>query len=227
MPDKSKYYICALGFGLNLILSAFVFGQAGAAASAAGAAIAGVPPIATRIGIVNIQAAIINTNEGKKEFSALQARFAPKQNSLKSLNNEVESMKRDLQAKGDKLNEDERAKQAKNLEAKQKTLQRDYEDAQNKFQQAEQEVVNRMGGKMLTVLEKYAKNNGYAIILDVSNPQTPVIWASQETNVTKEQVDAYNTEAPVADAPANPAPKPAGTTANPTPAGTATAPKKP
>jgi outer membrane protein len=233
MPGKSQFYVCALSLGLSLTLSASALGQAGAAGSpAAGAAgstaAAGTAaPVQAKIGIVNIQDAIVATNEGKKEFDALQARFAPKQNDLKTQNDEVENIKKDLQAKGDKLNEDERARQVKNLEVKQKSLQRNYEDAQNEFQQAEQEVVNRIGGKMLNVLEKYAKNNGYSVILDVSNPQTPVLWASQGTNITKELVDAYNAEAPVAATPANPATKPAGAAANRTPAGTTTTPKKP
>ena len=231
MSGKSKFNVFALSLGLSVILSAVAVAQAaGAAASgaAAGSNNAAAPATGAvvnsgKIGIVNIQDAIIATNEGKKEFDALQARFAPKQNELKSLNDEVENMKKDLQAKGDKLNEEERNKQVKTLEVKQKTLQRNYDDAQTEFQQAEQEVVNRIGGKMLNVLEKYARTNNYAVILDVSNPQTPVLWASQGTNITKELVDAYNSESPITPAAA---PKPAGAATRP-PAGGATTPKKP
>jgi outer membrane protein len=226
MSGKSKFYICALSLGLSLILSTCAFGQAAAAASPAASSAPSGAAGPAKIGIVNIQDAIIATNEGKKEFDALQARFAPKQNDLKALNDEVENMKKDLQAKGDKLNEDERAKQVKNLETKQKTLQRNYEDAQNEFQQAEQEVVQRIGAKMLNVLEKYADKNGYSVILDVSNPQTPVLWANKGTNITKELIDAYNVEAPVASTPSAPAPKPSGAAANRAPGG-ATTPKKP
>jgi outer membrane protein len=229
MLRKSKFYICALGLGLSIVLSASALGQAAAGSGqpAGGAGGNAASPMGAKIGIVNIQDAIVATNEGKKEFDALQSRFAPKQNELKTQNDEVENIKKDLQAKGDKLNEEERARQVKSLEGKQKLLQRNYEDAQNEFQQAEQEVVNRIGGKMLNVLEKYAKNNGYSVILDVSNPQTPVLWASQGTNITKDLVDAYNTEAPVSAAPSNPAAKPAGAAANRTPGSGATTPKKP
>src|SRR5579864_1904862 len=227
MLGKSKPHIFALSLALSIIFSVVALAQAPGAANSGTATSAGAAANGpAKIGIVNIQDAIIATNEGKKEFDALQQRFAPKQNDLKNLNDEVENLKKDLQAKQDKLNEDERAKQVKNLEAKQKTLQRNYEDAQNEFQQAEQEVVNRIGGKMLTVLETYAKSNNYSVILDVSNPQTPVLWASQGTNITKELVDAYNSESPVA-APAAPATRPAGAAASRPPAGGATTPKKP
>src|SRR5215470_5965645 len=134
MSGKLKFHVFALSLGLSLVLSAAAAAQGGAAAAAAPSAASGSTAgatVGTKIGIVNIQDAIIATNEGKKEFDALQQRFAPKQNDLKGLNDEVENLKKDLQAKGDKLNEEQRAKEVKNLETKQKTLQRNYEDAQN------------------------------------------------------------------------------------------------
>jgi len=186
-------------------------------------------PAGNKVAIVNIQDAIANTNEGKKELDALQQRFSPKQAELKTQNDEVEGLKKKLQADSDKLNEDTRNTRVKEIEVKQKSLQRNFEDAQNEFQQAEQEVVNRLGKKMLDVLEKYAKSNGYAMVLDVSNPQTPVLYASPGANITKELVDAYNAEVPVAAPAAKPAanpPRPSGAATRP-PAGGATTPKKP
>jgi outer membrane protein len=194
------------------------------ASTAARAQATGTAPPVAKVGIVGIQEAIANTNEGKKELDALQQKFAPKQAELKTMNDDIESLKKQLQAQGDKLSEEERGNRVKKIEAKQKVLQRDFDDAQTEFQQAEQEVVNRLGKKMLEVLEKYAKSNGYSMVLDVSNPQTPVLWASASSNITKELVDAYNAEVPVA---GGTAPKPpAGTGAAARPAG-ATTPKKP
>jgi outer membrane protein len=229
MSGKSKIHIFALGLALSVSLCTAALAQ-GTASPATGTSSAGASSaILPKIGIVNIQDAIIATNEGKKEFDTLKQRFSPKESELKNLNDEVENLKKQLQTTTDKLSDDERTTRVKNLEVKQKTLQRNYEDAQNEFQQAEQEVVNRIGSKMLTVLEKYAKTNGYSVILDVSNPQTPVLWASPGTNITKELVDAYNTEAPTGPA-AAPATKPAAT-ARPTgparPPAAGTTPKKP
>jgi outer membrane protein len=176
-----------------------------------------------KVAIVSIQDAIANTNEGKKELEALQQKFAPKQAEMKTLNDDVENLKKQLQAQGDKLSDEERGNRVKTISDKQKVLQRNYEDAQNEYQQAEQEIVNRLGKRMMDILEKYAKTNGYAVVMDVSNPQTPVLYASPNTNITKELVDAYNTDSPAA-----PAAKPAaGNAAARPPATGATTPKKP
>lgn len=206
MFGTTKTQILALALALSPAFAAASLAQT-AAATPATAANAG--PVPTKIGIVNIQEAIVGTNEGKKEFDALQTKFTPKQAELKALNDEVEGLKKQYETQGPKLSEEERASRAKIIETKQKTLQRSYDDAQGEFQSAEQEVVNRIGSKMLTVLEKYANANGYAVVLDVSNPQTPVLWANQGTVITKELVDAYNTANPSA----APAPKSSGATA--------------
>ena len=182
----------------------------------------------TKVGIVSIQDAIANTNEGKKELETLQQKFAPRQAALQSQNDELENLKKQLQAQGDKLSDEERNTRVRTATEKQKTLQRSAEDFQNEVQQAEQEILNRLGKKMLDVLEKYAKENGYAVVMDVSNPQTPVLYANPGTNITKNLVDAYNAESPAtAPAPKPAATKPAGAAAARPPASGAATPKKP
>jgi outer membrane protein len=126
----------------------------------------------------------------------LQTKFTPRRTELESQNTEVENLKKQFDAQKDKLSAEASATQVKAIETKQKTLQRNYEDAQTEFQQLEQEVVNRIGSKMLAVLEKYAKDNGFAMVLDVSNPQTPVLWFDEGVNITKPVVEAYNVANP-------------------------------
>ena len=222
----SRIPVLVLSLGLSAAFSAAALAQAAstpAPASAAGAASA--TPVATKIGVVHIQDAILQTEEGKKEFDALQQKFSPKQAELKGLNDEVENLKKQYQTQSDKLSDDERNSRAKTIDTKQKALQRNFEDAQAEFQQAEQELVNRLGAKMLKVLEKYAQTNSYSIVLDVSNPQSsPVLWATQGTVITKDLVDAYNAENPVAGAPAA---KPASAAPASRPAAPATRPAAP
>ena len=227
----TRIQVLALSLGVSIFASSAAWAQTTSASAAGPAATASSPASAnaaatTKIGVVNIQDAILATEEGKKEFDALQQKFTPKQAELKSLNDEIESLKKQYQAQADKLNDDEKNSRAKTIDTKQKTLQRTYEDAQSEFQQAEQELLNRLGAKMVKTLEKYSQANGFSIVLDVSNPQTsPVLWATQGNVITKELVDAYNADYPVAGA----APKPAGATApavkaQPRPAGHATVP---
>lgn len=211
--------VLTLAMSLALGMSVTARAQAPAAASSGG----------TKVGIVSIQDAIANTNEGKKELEALQQKFAPRQAALQSQNDDLENMKKQLQAQGDKLSDEERNNRVRSATEKQKTLQRNYEDFQNEVQGAEQEVLNRLGKKMLDVLEKYAKENGYSVVMDVSNPQTPVLYANPGTNITKPLIEAFNAQSPVTPSPkpAATSPRPAGSAATRPPAAGTTTPKKP
>jgi outer membrane protein len=184
-------------------------------------------PAGNKVGIVSIQDAIANTNEGKKELDALQQKFAPRQAALQTQNDELENLKKQLQAQSDKLSDEERGNRVRSATEKQKSLQRSAEDFQNEVQTAEQEILNRLGKKMLDVLEKYARANGYAVVMDVSNPQTPILYANPGTNITKNLIEAYNAESPAAPAPKPAATKPAGAAASRPPASGAPTPKKP
>ncbi|HEV2021429.1 MAG TPA: OmpH family outer membrane protein [Terriglobales bacterium] len=161
---------------------------------------AGPPP--TKLGIINIELAIVGSNEGQRDFAALQKRFEPKQNELQALGKEVDDLKKQLNTQGDKLNDDARAGLVKSIELKQKNLQRSLEDAQTDFQNQQKELANQIGRKMLGVLDKYAKDRSFAVILDVSNPQSGVLWAGASTDVTKDIVDAYNAQSGVPPPPA-------------------------
>lgn len=176
----------------------------------------------TKIGVIQIQQAIVATNEGQRDFQALDKKFEPKRSELQGLQKEIEDLQKQLQTQGDKLNDQARTEMTKNLESKQKTLQRSAQDAQDEFQTQSNEIAQRIGQKLIQVVDKYAKDNHYSMILDASNPEaSPIIWASDSSNVTKEIVDLYNAQSGVAapprptaapKAPAGPITKPATTT---------------
>jgi outer membrane protein len=174
----------------------------------------------TKVAIINIQAAIANTNEGQRDLDALQKKFEPKQIELKSLNDEVDALKKKLAAQEGKVNEDERTKQVQIIEAKQKTLQRNLEDAQNDYQGQSNEIAQRIGTKLMQSLDSYAKQNGYAVVIDVSSQQSPVLWAATSVDITKPVIEAYNV---VSGVPAQATPKAAA----PAGANSVTAPRRP
>ena len=195
MSNKFAQFVLAASF-LTVSSIPAVFAQA-AVAPASGS---------TKIGIISMQDAVLASNEGQKEFEALGKKFEPKRTELKSLADELDSMKKQLDAQGPKLNDDARADLVKKIEAKQKTLTRSSEDAQNDFQAQQNEAFQKILQKIGPILDKYAKENGLGVILDASRPwpEGQVLWANDTVNITKPVVDAYNASSGVA-APAKPA----------------------
>jgi outer membrane protein len=177
--------------------------------------------VPTKIGLIDILEAVQVTNEGQKELEDLGKKFVPKDAELKGLSEEIDRLKKQLDAQSAKLTEEQRASQIRTIEAKQKAWQRNYEDAQGEFQQARQDILNRLYLKMAPLLEKYAISKGYSIVLDVSPlQQGSILWWNTGTVITKQIVDAYNAQSPVP--PPAAAPKsgaqaqPSGVTAAPT-----------
>jgi len=167
------------------------------AATTPGTAVAGGP--ANRVGIINIQGAILASNEGRRDLEALDKKFDPKRTELQNLNKEIEDLKKQLNTQGDKMNEEARANLVLNLETKQKSMQRSSEDAQNEYQQQQSEIAQRILAKMGPVIEKFVKDNQYAVLMDVSQqwPQGQVLVWSPAVDVTRQVVDLYNAQSGV------------------------------
>ena len=214
MISKLTRVTVAVVFGLSL----FAFAQTDPAAGApAGAAAPNAPSAAaalaakatgTKVGTINIEQAIFASNEGRRDFDTLAKKFEPKQNELKGLADEIDSLKKQLSAQQDKLNEESRDKLVKQIEVKQKSFDRATQDAQEDFQNQQGEIGNKVLTKMAPLIVKYSSENGYGMILDTSQqwPRGPVIWYGPAVDITQPIVEAYNVQSGV------PAP-PAGSTA--------------
>jgi outer membrane protein len=168
------------------------------------AASAPAPAGPAKIAIIAFQPAVAQTNEGQRAFADLQKKYQPKQTQLKALNDEIDKLTKDLQAQGDKLSETERAARAKTIDDKKKQLERNAEDAQNDFQNEMNELYGSLAQKVYDVLNEYAKQHGYTLVLDIAQQQSPVLFANDSTNITKAVIEAYNTKSGVP-APAAPA----------------------
>jgi outer membrane protein len=180
----------------------------------------------TRVGTINIEGAIFGTNEGRRDFEVLQKKLEPKQNELKSQNDELEALKKQLSTQGDKLNEEALANLRKQIETKQKSFDRSVQDAQEDAGNQQNEIAQRILQKMAPMIVKYAQDSGFGMIVDTTKPwpQSPVLWYGEAVDITKPVVDAYNAQSGVPAPASATTPKPGGT-AGTKPAGTTTPPK--
>ena len=188
-----------------MLASGLALSAAAQVPSAPAPASSSAPAGPTKIAVVAFQVAVAQTNEGQRNFADLQRKYEPKRAQLKTLSDEIDGLKKQLQAQGDKLSDAERASRAKTIDEKEKQLQRAAEDAQNDFQQEMQDLYNSLASKVYDVLATYAKQQGYTLVLDVAQQQNPVLYASDSTNITKAVIDAYNVKSGVPAPPAQPA----------------------
>jgi len=221
MSTISKFVISKFAratVAVVFVLSLFALAQTEPAAGAPAAAPPNAPAAAaaakatgTKVGTINIEQAIFASNEGRRDFDVLAKKFEPKQNELKGLADEIDSLKKQLNAQQDKLNEESRDKLVKQIEAKQKSFDRATQDAQEDFQGQQGEIGNKILTRMAPLIVKYASENGYGVILDTSQqwPRGPVIWYGPAVDITQPIVEAFNVQSGV------PAPAAGSTPAKP------------
>jgi outer membrane protein len=175
-----------------------------------------------KVGVINIQGAIISTKDGQKAAGEIQTRFNPKKAELDKRQSDIGQLQDQLNRGRNTLSEEAQQKLVREIDQKTKALNRDTEDARAELDQEQQKLMGELFSRIQVVLDKYAKDNGYTLILDISSPQTPVMYASNAIDVTREIIELYDKNAPSATAAAPapavaraPAPKPAVPAAKP------------
>uniref|UniRef100_A0A7V4XUW3 OmpH family outer membrane protein n=1 Tax=Acidobacterium capsulatum TaxID=33075 RepID=A0A7V4XUW3_9BACT len=169
------------------------------------------PASGTKIAVIMFQAAVAHTNEGERDLADLQKKFAPQREKLQQENQEINTLKQQLQADAKTLNDQQRADRLRVINQKEKDLQQNAQDAQTDFQNALGDDFNGLAQKVGTVMTDYAKAHGYTLVIDAGSQQSPVLWASPSADITKAVIAAYNAKSGVpAPPPSAPAPHPAG-----------------
>jgi outer membrane protein len=198
----------------------FLAPLAGVRAQSTGGAAASAP---SKIAVLNVRNAIVATAEGKQAQAQLQSQFAPKQNELQGTQKQVEDIQRRLSEGARTLSDEEKGKLQRQGELLTRRLQRDNDGLTEELNAAQGEIIDGIGRKMLDVLDRYARENGYVAVLDTSAQGSPVIYGSSQADITQDVVRLYDQAYPIkagtpAAAAAAPAPKPATPAPSPAPA---------
>jgi outer membrane protein len=195
----------------SVLAAAALFVTAGAyaqGAAPAGAATSG------KTGIINIRQAIASTAEGKQAGAELQSQFSARQNELEGLNKQINDLRQRLDASQGKLSQEEQTRLQRQGEVMARQLQRKQDEYQEDVNAAQADVFDRIGRKMVDVLDRYSRENGFILMLDSSAQNTPILFVSPNIDVTQDIIRLYDGAYPVkagatTSRPAGAAPKPA------------------
>jgi len=184
---------------MKLLLAAF-----GLSACLTVAVDAQTPPQPTKIGVIDLQSVIIKTKDGEKAAVALKAKFAPKQSELEKKQTDIAALQTQLRNGQNTMSDENKQKLMREIDSRSNLLKRDTEDANADLEQDQQRAMGELVPKIITVLNKYATENGFAVVLDISSQQTPVLFASNTIELTRAIIDAYDKSSPLAN-PSQPA----------------------
>lgn len=163
------------------------------------------PETSQHIATISLGTAVMHTNEAKRDFGALENKFAPRQKELESLNREIDDMRKRFNDQRTQLSDSELNSRTQALAAKQKQLDRAEEDFRNDSQSDGEQAFRRIEEKVFEFLQVYAQDHGYVMIIDRGTENSPVVlYATRSADITNDVVSAYNARSGVA------APAPAG-----------------
>jgi len=163
----------------------------------------------SKVATIQVQAAILSTNDGKKAQNDLTAKFNPRKQALEKKQSDIVNLQDQLRKGSATMSEDAKNKLMRDIDSGQTSLKRDSEDFDSDLQQEEGKIMNDLGQKIMDVIIKYATQSGIAMVVDVSNPQTPVLWGDPAIDITQQIIKNYDAANPAGAAAVPPAKAPA------------------
>ena len=169
---------CCLGQGAP----GFVYGQTEQA---------GAPAVVA----LSFSAAVLQTAEAKRDFSALQTKFASRQAHLQALSAEVESLRKQLNGSSAPSSDTEKSASQQSFDLKERQLHREAEDYKADTDSASQQTFQAVAQKVFAFLQQYAKQHAYSIVIDRGSEANPIVWyAAAKLDITEQLIRAYDTQ---------------------------------
>jgi outer membrane protein len=176
----------------------------------------------SKVAVVDFEKAVVESAEGKKSSDKFNGTLQAKQAEGEKRQKELEDAQRKLQTQERTLSDTAKANLQRDIERRTTEFQRYNEDTQKELQSLRDELLRPIAERASAILNAMAAEQGYTLIVDVSNPQTNVVWFNPKNDITAELTKRIDIEmAKASEAkPAGPAGSAPSATPRPTPAPT-------
>ncbi len=154
-------------------------------------ATAGIASAQLKIGVLNAQKAVLDTEEIKKAQKDLEARFKPRQDEMAKLEKEIQDLQAQLQS--GKLNQFGEQDVTAQGQKKQRQLQRLQQDLQDDVDRERNDILVRAGTRMQDIIKKLSEEKGLDLVVDSSQTH----YFKPAYDITAEATTAYNKAYPV------------------------------
>jgi outer membrane protein len=148
----------------------------------------------TKVAVLNLQRAVLESDEIQKASAAMEAKFKPRQQEIEKLQRDLQGIQQQLQAGAGKLTQQAEADLTAQGQRKQRDMQRMTDDLQSDVTADRNDVLGKSSQKMSEVVKKLAEEKGYDVVVDVTN----TVYFKPALDITAEALAAYNKAYPVA-----------------------------
>jgi outer membrane protein len=142
----------------------------------------------TKVAVINIQRAVLESDDIQKASAAMEAKYKPRQQEIEKLQKDLQAIQQQLQAGAGKLTPQAEADLTAQGQRKQRELQRISDDLQSDVNTERNDILGKSQQKMATVVKKLAEEKGYDLVVDVTNTW----YFKPALDITAEALAEYN-----------------------------------
>jgi len=142
-----------------------------------------------KLGSVDIQKILLNSDAGKEAKEQLAVRANKYEGEKNSREEELKKLKAELEKQNVLLSESTRSAKEKDYQQKLKEYQRFLKDAQDDLQGKNDELTNRIVESIVKIIQDYGRKNGYTILF-VKNDG--MIYVDEKSDLTDEILKSFN-----------------------------------
>ena len=142
----------------------------------------------TKVGVINLQKAVLDTAEIQKASATLEAKYKPRQAKMEALRKELDEIQQKLQTMAGKLTQQAEAELTVDGQRKQRDLQRMGEDLQADVDFERNDILRQSSQRMQEVVQKIAEAKGLDLVVDITN----TVFFKPALDITAEATAAYD-----------------------------------
>ena len=142
----------------------------------------------TKIAIINLQRAVLESAEIKKAQTELEAKYRPRQQAIEKLQKDIQALQQNLQSNAGKLTPQAEADITAQGQRKQREVTRLTEDLQADVERERNDILGRSSQRMQEVVKKLAEEKGIDIVTDINN----TVYFKPALEITTESIAAYD-----------------------------------
>lgn len=141
-----------------------------------------------RIGFVDIQRVIAESQAGKRAKDRFQAQVKKAEADLQKERQDLERLRNDIDKKGPLLRDDERRNMEAEFQKRSVNLQRTLGDYQQDLRQKESQVMSDILKDLEVIVNEVGKADKFTLIFERSQ----ILYSDQGIDITNKVIETYN-----------------------------------
>jgi outer membrane protein len=151
-------------------------------------AFCGIASAQAKVGIVNLQRAVLESAEIKKASADMEAKYKPRQDQIQALERDLAGISQQLQAANSKLTPQQQSDLTAQGQRKQRDHDRLSQDLQTDVTAERDEILQKSSQKMSVVVKTVAEEKGLDVVIDAST----TAYFKPALDITTDVLAAYD-----------------------------------